>query len=187
MPGREQMGWHGPRRNNPQYPQSKNKSWDDNRPTESNQRTILSPERVPFETRPWIPHPRVRIRMNVVAAVSPSSSPRRRVEINAVRAPTEVRMRPSPREERRGDHDGRAETNGPADEKSRRRRPVHDEWIVSRNVDVSRIRRQNFDVVIAIDDIVVGTAAQISVTVCLLPLALYCVHHIRTLREYRVA
>jgi hypothetical protein len=26
MPGLEQMGWHGPRRSNPQYPQSKNKS-----------------------------------------------------------------------------------------------------------------------------------------------------------------
>ncbi len=59
--------------------------------------------RMHFDARPRAPNPWMRVRMNVIAAIHPNTTPRRAIEIDGVRAPQKIRMHPSKREESRGD------------------------------------------------------------------------------------
>src|ERR1700693_1287777 len=91
-------------------------------------------------------HPRMRVRMNVVASIQPAAIPWRFIEDDGVRAPCKIGMRPSPRKKSPSYHDSRIPADRACDYKPGTRRRKYDKRIVGGHIDVSRIDRQDFNI-----------------------------------------
>jgi hypothetical protein len=98
----------------------------------------LSPmdDRMHFDARSRTHDPRMRVRVNVIGAIHPNAAPRRAIEIDGVRAPHKIGMRPSEREKSPGDNYGRPPTDRCTYKKSRSGRTKHHQRVVIGDVDV---------------------------------------------------
>src|SRR5580700_1368217 len=143
--------------------------------------------RMHFDARPRAPNPWMRVRMNIVAAIHPNTTPRRAIEIDGVRAPQKIRMHPSKREESRGDDHRRPPPNRSADEKSRGGRTKHHKRVVIGYIDVRRIDRQDLHIAVGFDDVTIRVRLQVAVLARLSAQTLHGVHDVPALHEHGVA
>src|SRR5580698_4702470 len=140
-----------------------------------------------FDARPWPWDPRMCVRLTVIAAIHPNTTPRRAIEIDGVRAPQQIRMHPTKREKSRGDDYRRSPTDRSAYEKSWPWRTKHHERVVIRHVDVRRIDGQNLDIAVGFDDVTIRIRLQVAVLARLSAQTLHGVHDVPALHEHGVA